>query len=132
MWVKAAILILLAAATGLTGCMARQPGRLELPTRGTQHDVAMLDEAVALTLNGEHAVAAEKLLEVAPRFEAAGDRRRAAHAMFWLGFCRQRQGRNADARRAYTSVIKTYPEQPAAEKAREFRDSLPADDGARP
>ena len=106
MWVRFAIVAALTAAAALTGCNAKgEYSRDELPPRATQRDVATLEEAVALAMNFEYAIATGKLLQVAPRFEAAGDKRRAADSLFWLGFCHQKQGKSAEARQVYTTVV---------------------------
>ena len=88
--------------------------------------MATLEEAVALAMNFEYAIATGKLLQVAPRFEAAGDKRRAADSLFWLGFCHQKQGKSAEARQVYTTVVQKYPREQAAGKAREYLETLPA------
>ena len=127
MWVRFAIVAALTAAAALTGCNAKgEYSRDELPPRATQRDVATLEEAVALAMNFEYAIATGKLLQVAPRFEAAGDKRRAADSLFWLGFCHQKQGKSAEARQVYTTVVQKYPREQAAGKAREYLETLPA------
>jgi len=129
-WAKTAIALLTAAAA-LGGCAAMDSPTARmarrLPTRATQGDVACFDEAIALAVNADYAGAAGKLQQVLPRFEAAGDDRRAAESMFWLAFCREKQGRTDVARGLYGRVTKQYPRQAAAGKARQRLEALPAE-----
>ena len=132
MWARTVIGLAIAAAA-LGGCsaeMQRMAGRL--PPRAMQGDVAAFDEAIALTVNFEYEAAAARFQQVLPRFEAAGDARRAAESMFWLAFCRERQGRTAQARGLYDRVVKKYPRQQVAETAQQRLEGLPAEDTPAP
>ena len=130
MWART-VIALATAAAALGGCAMERPlagMARRLPPRATQGDVAAFDEAIALTVNFEYEAAAAKFQQVLPRFEFAGDARRAAESMFWLGFCRERQGRTAQARGLYKRVVTKYPRQQVAEKARQRLEGLPAED----
>ncbi len=128
MWARTATGLLLAAA--LAGCaMSPQPSvgmSRRLPPRAMQRDVAAVDEAIALAANSEYEAAAARLQQALPRFEAAGDDRRAAESMFWLAFCREKQGQTYQARSLYKRVAEKYPRQAAAGKARQRLQALPA------
>ena len=127
MWARTAIGLLIAAALG--GCATAQPSAemtRRLPPRAMQRDVAAVDEAIALAANFEYEAAAARLQQALPRFEAAGDGRRAAESMFWLAFCREKQGRTYQARSLYRRVAEKYPRQAAAGKARQRLEGLPA------
>jgi len=116
-------LVLAAAAALLAGCAARPPLRSvdwaagEAPAAASARDVDDLNRAVAAMLDEEYARAAVMLLELGPRFEALGDDRRAAECLFWLGFCREKQGRTSEAAEFYRRVLSEHPDQPAARQA---------------
>lgn len=79
---------------------------------------ARLEAAIDLVGQLEYARAALELQSLAPRFQAVGDATRTAEAWFWLGFCREKQRREADARTIYMHVANVYPDEPAGEQAR--------------
>ena len=129
MWARITLLPLVAALAG--GC-ANQPEWPAAWRRGPttepaakRQDRATFEEAVALTANLCYDKAAEKFEEVLPRFEAGGDRKRASEAMFWLGYCREKQGRTDEARRLYRKLRLRYWRTPPAKQADRRLDALP-------
>jgi hypothetical protein len=120
-WARATILFALAAAVG--GCSAqmnRSPGLgYEAVTLLGSKNVAGLDEAVAMVSQLRYGEAAEKFTMLAGRFETAGDQRRAAESMFWLGYCHEKLGRTKDAGDCYQKVLGKYSATPAAARAAE-------------
>lgn len=81
-------------------------------------DRRTLDQAVARTAEGSYRAATEMLAPLVERFAAAGDRRRAAEATYWLGYCTEKLGRSQRAAELYRRVVRQYGEQPAARHAR--------------
>ena len=130
MWVKTASWILMGAVAACAGCAA-SPARYRMEDTGPQaapvRAVAVqraapngaLDEAVALAADGRYDDAAERFASLIDEFRAAGDRAHLAEATFWLGFCREKQGRTDDARRLYLDVERSWPDEPAARPAAE-------------
>jgi len=132
------MLVALAAGVALSGCAARQPSRSVLPFQpdAARRDLdAGFDEAVALAAEGRYDAAAERFTRLARMYEyqppgqAAPDtaggtdardlrRGRAAEAVFWLGYCREKQGLLDDAAALYRRVIDAYGDAPAARQAR--------------
>ncbi len=106
----------------------KREGKMWSPATPSAGDVAALDEAIGLALNFKYDVAVAKLEQLLPRFEAAGDEKRAALSMFWLGFCRKKQGRTAEARELFKRVMQKYPLQEAADMAQQHLDDLPPED----
>ncbi len=122
-------LLLVVAAAG--GCASPQPQwwRWHDPSRpsqmaATRQDVVSLEEGVALASKLEYDAAALKFGEVLPRFEAVGDEKRSAEAAYWLGLCREKQGRPLEARELYERVIRDHGRQPAAKHARRRLEAL--------
>jgi TolA-binding protein len=85
-----------------------------------------LADAVARVMEGRYEAAARELAALIAPLEASGDRRRAAEATFWLGFCREKQSRVDEAAELYGRVRSAYPLQPAARQAEQRRAKLPA------
>ena len=112
-----------AAAALLGGCMAMapegsfRPGMLA-PRQASRPEAKALDEAVADVGNLEYERASGKLAGLATRFAEAGDRYRAAKALFWLSYCYEKTGRKNQAEVFYQQVIRKYPNTPAAEQSR--------------
>ncbi len=123
-------IVAIAAATAVAGCAAPQldkatalnsaansvPG--DAATNSSDQDiVAQFDEAVAMVADLQYEAALPKLLTVGIELEAAGDRARAAEAMFWLGFCHEKLRHDQDAMDTYTRIIRDYPATTAAKEA---------------
>ena len=137
---RAAYLVWIAAAA--CGCAA-SPGYLGVErdepsvsppgvraASGAQN-VAAFDDAVNLAARLRYDEAADKFARVLVRFEAAGDRRRAAETMFWLGYCYEKTGRAQDAADSYQKVMQKYPDLPASSWAKE-RSSILTNAGKTP
>lgn len=90
--------------------------RVDYRTSGT--NAKALDQAVAKAASGEYHEAAELLQFLPERFGNSGDRRRAAEATFWLGYCREKLGRASEARALYGRVTTEYADQRAADQAK--------------
>lgn len=117
MWAKTTMAILLATFAG--GC-ANTPYS-EPTDKSHSFDKRVeteLDQAIGKAADGEYAEAAAEFAELSERYRQSGDREHAAAAMFWLGFCRERQGRLEEAREIYEQVETRYPALPAADQAR--------------
>jgi tetratricopeptide (TPR) repeat protein len=99
----------------LAGCMAAEPtvGK----ARYHKQVQSELDRAVAQAAEGEYVAAAAEFQRLAETLERAGDRPHAAEALFWLGFCREKQGATGRARELYQRVERQYADAPAAEQA---------------
>lgn len=124
MWAKRTAWVL-AAAAGLSGCMAQIEYRPSSAGRPRPQDVAALNEAVELVAQLKYADAADKLSGLIPLLRTAGDRQHAAEAMFWLGYCYEKQGGAAVAATWYERVKGMYPNTPAARQAEQRLRQLP-------
>jgi TolA-binding protein len=98
------------------GCSVQGRSAMEIPAR---HPVASveLDDAVTLVTQGLYEEAATKLGPLATRFESRGDADLAAKALFWHGYCFEKQGDADQASALYTRVVRGYPNSPAARQA---------------
>ena len=136
------VMALLLAALLLAGCGVAEPmAQYDTAVPGvsdseagfeppaTEEEVgplaARLEAAIDLVGQLEYARAALELQSLAPRFQAVGDATRTAEAWFWLGFCREKQRRAADARTIYMHVANMYPDEPAGQQARRRLKDLP-------
>ncbi len=78
---------------------------------------ALLDEAVALALEGRYEEARSRFAVLAERAEAAGDAEHASESLFWQGYCLEKGGRPEEARPLYERVLRDHPGTPAARQA---------------
>ncbi len=140
-WTMAAGLIMagLLLLGGLAGCSAHSPHKLEreselhkdmaylrpLPAASVAADDdgaterrAALDEALGLVSDLKYAQAAARLRELVPVAELAGDDATASEALFWLGYCAEKQGDAQQAEGYYERVNLAYPKSRAAQQAR--------------
>jgi len=130
------MLVALVAGVALSGCASREPYARPLGPEAARRDLTRgFDEAVALAAEGRYDAAAEQFARLAEMYEsrlqirtapdAASDfdtrdlrRGRAAEAVFWLGYCREKQGLTDGAAALYRRVIEEYGDMPAARQAR--------------
>ena len=77
------------------------------------------NEAMALVAELRYGRATAKLLPLIARFEADGKPERAAEALFWVGYCYEKQGQEADAADVYNRVVRAYPQTSASHQASE-------------
>ena len=129
MWAKASqLLLLIAAALGGCAMEAPEPNQYKFaPARiARQREAAILEEAVALAAELRFEPAAEKFQQVLDRSLPAGDRQHACEAMFWLGYCREKQGRRTEAVELYQRVISDFAGSRAAALAQQRLSQLQA------
>lgn len=116
---------LLVCALALGGCAVMQdfvPGMKKQGSPEAQakpEQAAALEQAVALVTELRYDEAIEKLRFLLPALQASGDTQRTAEAMFWIGFCHERQSRFDQATVWYRRTVNEYPDTPAAEQARQ-------------
>ncbi len=91
-----------------------------------------IDEGVGLVGERRYAEAEMKFRRVEVWFQAEGDKARAAECLFWIGFCREKQGRTVEARGQYDKLIRDYPGTAAARQATERMGRLPAEPAPTP
>jgi TolA-binding protein len=123
---------MLTAAMLACGCMMGQPSREFAPQdkaalsrtpaaaadiRSAARDAAALDDAVARVADLQYAQAAAMLAPLIDRFESAPDATRCGEAIFWLGYCHEKQLRPADARTLYTRAAGVYGSTPGGQMA---------------
>ena len=75
------------------------------------------DEAMLLVAEQRYTEALKRLSPLTAAFEAAEDRIRAARVTFWMAYCQEKQGRQAEAIALYERVQRTYPQTPACRLA---------------
>lgn len=124
MWRSA---ILLAAVT-LSSCSAPAPRPVSDDSFSPLdlRDHSSLDKAVAMVARLDYNEASRKLEPLAAQYEAAGDAEHAAVATFWLGYCREKQGKMSEAGASYRKVLEKYPQTKVAPNAQERLDALSA------
>jgi len=109
--------LLLVAGAALSGCgVAYQAKRLPLTATPARNDKAF-DEAMGLAMQLKYQEASDRFEAVFPRLHAAGDTAGAAEAMFWVGYCYEKQGRKTQAAEWYKRVVRAYLWEPAASEA---------------
>lgn len=84
-----------------------------------------IDEGVALIAERKYVEAEVQFRRVEVWYRAEGDRGRTAECLFWIGFCREKQGRTVEAREQYKSIIRKYPRTAAAGQATSRLGRLP-------
>jgi TolA-binding protein len=128
------VLVILVCATGaatLVSCMnaPMSPGiREAIGSSQTAHlapstDHAM-ENAIEMVMDGKYADASKILEPLVVTSESAGDLRQAAEATFWLGYCKEKSGRSAEAAAFYRRAIERYPQTAAARNAQDRLDAL--------
>jgi len=134
---KTMALILAAALWAVGGCgnagrklwVAQQFGA---PSHPSEEDTVAFEEAVWLAAELQYEQAAGKFAQLGLRFEKAGDRDRAAECMFWRAYCREKQGRLAEAAALYRRIPASYSETRSADRAAaRLADIEPASPGPR-
>jgi len=123
------LVTILAAALALAGgCAAMRSGLFNEPGKAeraravaTTPEAGDLNEAVVLISNLQYARAAEKLVDLLERLEGSADKDApiTAETTFWLGYCREKQGRANDAVHLYNKVIQQFPGTSAANMAKQ-------------
>lgn len=130
------ILLLGAAAVVIGGCSSKwamrngpKPRRAYPATTmpAGANPVRVFDEALALVADLQYKQAADKFHSVVNPLDEAGDRRRAAEAVFWFGYCREKladreigvmnQRYLDSATKLYKRLIEYYPKTVAAARA---------------
>jgi len=119
-WARATMALVLAAAAGLAGCnVVAYPHAMRgrFIGKADAQDVKAFDAAVGLVSQLEYGSAAAEFSRLFPRLHAAGDQSRAAEAMFWLGYCHEKQQHRDIAAQWYRRVVRVYVWAPAASQA---------------
>jgi TolA-binding protein len=83
------------------------------PVRNNQ----AFDEAMELVTQLKYQEASDRFTGVFPRLHATGDTAGAAEAMFWVGYCHEKQGQKTQAANWYKRVVRAYLWEPAASEA---------------
>lgn len=109
----------------IAGCSARMVhtpmDEAATPVPATIHRAAMsehtLNTAWSLVADGQYAKAEGVLIRW---LDTTGPDDDAAHAkaLFWLGYCQERQNRPEPARQTYELLITKFPSSPPADQAR--------------
>lgn len=109
------------------GCMlpAGMPAHWPAARAISPQDQAAFDEAMGLLAELKYAEAGDRFADVLVRFEAAGDSVRTAETIFWVGFCREKEGRLVESKACYERVLREYPQSPVARRASERLSRLP-------
>ncbi len=148
MWARATTVLTAGAlAVALAGCSAatQWAGAIAADERATTpetvtayeqmaaaQDASELAAARERVLAGDYADAAARLVTLIPRLEARPDRRHAAAAVFWLGYCREKQRRPDEAAALYRRLTGEYADEPAARQAARRLGLLLPSSGDRP
>ena len=83
-----------------------------------------LETAIAMVMDGKYADASKILEPLIVACETSGDLRQAAESTFWLGYCKEKSGKSAEAAAFYRRVIERYPQTAAARTAQDRLDAL--------
>lgn len=118
-----AVLFLLTAALAAAGCSSYARFGMESRAASMYRIDRQAEEefAAALELVAElqYDEAAAKLFPLIAKFKSAGSPPRAAEAVFWTGYCHEKQGHADEARQFYDLVLREYPGTPASSQAAE-------------
>ena len=87
-------------------------------------DVAALDQALAMVQEGRYREAEPKLESLVYKFESCDAADLASKALFWQGFCCEKDDRAEQAKTLYNRVLRAYPATPAARQAAERLDLM--------
>ena len=121
---------MLAAGAALGGCGAARwspflaANEQVALARLNRADISALNDAVDAIARLEYDTARASLANLIQRFEAIGDRDRAAEAMFWLSYCYEKTAHKNQADVFYRRLIRKYPGAPAARQARDRLERL--------
>jgi len=110
----------------LAGCAAMHDGAAERRRSAYSSslgpDATTMNRAVTIASDGRYEDAARAFEQLLQRLQTAGgDRAAAAEAMFWLAFCREKQGRFSEAAALYDRVAAEFPDARAADNALQRR-----------
>lgn len=86
-------------------------------TMPAEDAVKVFDQALALVADLRYEQAGAKFRSVVDSLDEAGDHRRAAEAVFWFGYCREKQGHLDSAKKLYKRLIEKFPKSVAAGRA---------------
>ena len=129
MWAKAIRWSMVLVIAGACGCaeMRHRMGLLDSeppapspsppPAHYGERVLADFHEALGLAQRLQFGDAEAKLSHLLPIFQTAGDETHAAEAMFWLGYCNEKQGRPDRASTYYQRVRSEHPDSRAAAAA---------------
>lgn len=87
------------------------------PSGPRRIDMTSFDEGVAMAKNLQFDRAAGRFATLVNMFEASGEDNRAAEALFWLAYCREKQNRTREAALLYQRVLRKYADSPASREA---------------
>jgi TolA-binding protein len=134
MFCKVLLIVACAAGAAVLGSCANamKPGENVVPPdislEPTTHPFVSTDAtqeaAIEMILDGKYADAGRILEQLAAGYESVKDARRAAEAMFWLGYCKEKSGDRGEAARCYRRVMEHYPQTGAAGHAQDRLDGL--------
>jgi len=120
------LLIALAALSACLGCVdpeKRDPAETAAEALTAEAD-RQFEDAYRSILAGATDKAATRLRALAARKDLGG--RRAPDCAFWLGYCAESQGRDAEARARYREVVEKHAASRYAGMARERLERLGA------
>lgn len=123
MWVKTTTALLTVAFAA--GCGA--PALQETAGKAVAYDKqaeSELDQAVAMAARGRYTAAAVEFERLAEKYRRDEDHARAATAMFWLGFCMEKQGHIEQAREIYEHLERQYADEPGVYRSRQRLEML--------
>lgn len=121
------VVCVLTVVLGAGGCVAAGGGSGGAVPRDVELKVAEAEFGKAQNLLGErqYREAGLKFLELAEEFRRLEDGLRAAEAVFWVGYCCEKQESWDDARRFYETVMREHVGTAAARQAEERLKRLP-------
>lgn len=93
---------------------AKPQGEVVATTMPAAEAVKVFDQALALVADLRYEQAGAKFRSVVDSLDEAGDHRRAAEAVFWFGYCREKQGYLDSAKKLYKRLIEKFPNSAAA------------------
>ena len=110
--------ILLLTAGLFVGCAAAAPKQhLAMIKVDDYRAGEPFEDVVIMITNQQYDLAADQLVQMKEKFELVDDRSNTAEAIFWLAFCRQKQGRVEQANVLYDQIKNDYPETSSARQS---------------
>ena len=110
-------LLIVGAAGGCTMVRRYSPDDAPLAVRRSLDPADDLRKAVTLIADLRYRDAEFRLVGLSEQLRAKGDGDRAAEALFWHAYCREKRGQTDQAADLYTRVTQTHAQSPASRNA---------------
>ena len=132
MWAKSGhLMLVIVVAVAIGGCAqmrrwrqrrkgsAEPASRIVATTMPAAQAVKVFNQALGLVTDLRYQEAGVKVQSVVDPLDEAGDHRRAAEAVFWLAYCREKMRYLDSASKLYKRLIEKFPDSAAAARGKD-------------